>query len=235
MSEPASGLQFDRAEFEGGTASAASCATCQQPLTDAYYEVGGAVTCDGCKRRIEAEWNQPSDFGARVGRLARASAFGLGAAVVSGAALAVVLTLLKGTIWGFFSIIVGLVIGTAVRAGCRYRGGWLYQALAMILTYITINAATFAMVLQAGDGNEALEGRTGGEWWFMMVFFGLVVILAAPFFAFAEGVGGGLLSLLIVGFGLYEAWKLNKKQTLQITGPYSLAARTEPPPAPISA
>jgi len=33
------------------------------------------------------------------------------------------------------------------------------------------------------------------------------------------------IHLLIAGFALYEAWKLNRGVTVQVTGPYQAAAR----------
>jgi len=223
MSEPASGLQFDRAEFEGGTASAASCAACQQPLTDAYYEVGGAVTCEGCKRRIEAEWNQPSDFGARAGRFARAFVFGLGAAA-AGCGLYYAVLAISGYHLGLIAIVVGLMVGNAVSKGARGRGGWLYQLLAIVLTYTAIVLSFIPDALKTlppPEGEGMLEAVVRG-----------IAVVAIVYVAPVLG-GVGILGGLIIVFGLYEAWKLNRKATLQITGPYSLAARVEPPPAPI--
>lgn len=226
MSEPTPGLQFDRAEFEGQPASAASsCAACQQALADTYYEVGGAVTCEVCRRRIEAEWNQPADFGARVGRFARAALFGT-AAAAAGCGLYYLVLALTGWHIGLIAIVVGLMVGSAVRAGCRARGGWLYQALAIVLTYSAIVLSFIPEVLKELPANESGPAEA--------VVRAIVIVVLVYVLPFMGGVG--FLGILIIGFGLYEAWKLNKKQTLQITGPYSLAARSAaPPPAPIGA
>jgi hypothetical protein len=43
--------------------------------------------------------------------------------------------------------------------------------------------------------------------------------LAAPFLAGVEN----LIGLLIIGFALWEAWKLNARRPLQISGPYQIA------------
>jgi len=42
---------------------------------------------------------------------------------------------------------------------------------------------------------------------------------AAPFF----GGAGNIIGLLIIGFGLWEAWKTNRRVDLVINGPYSVA------------
>jgi hypothetical protein len=40
------------------------------------------------------------------------------------------------------------------------------------------------------------------------------------------------IGLLIVGIALYEAWKINKRPRVQLTGPYAVAAPAPPPPGP---
>lgn len=52
----------------------------------------------------------------------------------------------------------------------------------------------------------------------LVIFTGLV--LALPFLAGVENVIG----LIIIGIGLYEAWKFNRKPQLTITGPHAIAA-----------
>ena len=54
------------------------------------------------------------------------------------------------------------------------------------------------------------------------------IVLAIPFLAGLENIMG----IIIIGIGLYEAWKLNRREALTITGPHAIA-RT--PPAPASA
>jgi hypothetical protein len=49
----------------------------------------------------------------------------------------------------------------------------------------------------------------------------LAIACVAPFFAGFENIIG----IVIIGIGLYEAWKLNRRSTLTITGPHALARR----------
>jgi hypothetical protein len=51
----------------------------------------------------------------------------------------------------------------------------------------------------------------------LVIFTGLV--LALPFLAGAENIIG----LIIIGIGLYEAWKFNRKPNVSITGPHAIA------------
>ena len=48
----------------------------------------------------------------------------------------------------------------------------------------------------------------------------IAFICAAPFLAGFENIIG----IVIIGIGLYEAWKLNRRQELVITGPHTIAA-----------
>jgi hypothetical protein len=48
----------------------------------------------------------------------------------------------------------------------------------------------------------------------------LALTLALPFLAGFQN----LMGIVIIGIGLYEAWKLNKRETLQITGPFEIGA-----------
>ena len=118
MAEPSPELQFDRAEFEGTTPTTTACSVCQKPLADAYYEIGGAVACDACRRRAEWEWNQ----GLAIGRFVRALVFGTLAAA-AGCGLYYAVLAVTGWEVGLIAIVVGVMVGSAVRAGCRRRGG----------------------------------------------------------------------------------------------------------------
>jgi hypothetical protein len=61
----------------------------------------------------------------------------------------------------------------------------------------------------------------------VVIAFALLFVLAfvAPFLAGLQNPIG----LLIIGIGLYEAWKMNKRPRLEITGPHLIA---DPEPAP---
>ena len=48
----------------------------------------------------------------------------------------------------------------------------------------------------------------------------LLLVAALPFLTGVKN----LIGLLIIGFGLWEAWKLNKRTDLSISGPYQVGA-----------
>lgn len=129
-------LQFDRVEPTGGAGSAQPgllCAACQRPLTDTYFEANGQVVCPSCRNAIAAEWNR----GGAAGRFAKALGLGVAAMIVCSILWYAVLKLTDSQ-WGILAIVVGLVVGGAVRKGSNGRGGWRYQALAIFLTYTAI-------------------------------------------------------------------------------------------------
>ncbi len=254
MADPSPELQFDHASFDSAAVAPASCTSCQNPLTDAYFELNGRVVCEACRLKAEWDWNQ----GSGVGRFMRAAIFGTLAAGV-GAALYYGVATLTGYEIGLISIVVGLMVGAAVRAGCRGRGGWIYQTLAMFLTYSSIvstySPALFKTLSEPSQATESTAsgeaavkpvadrtGTTGGtasdtaapsvSALQLVLVIGLLIgiLYVAPFLALAEGIGN-VMGLIIIGIGVWEAWRLNKKGGLEISGPYSLRAQASPPPA----
>ena len=63
----------------------------------------------------------------------------------------------------------------------------------------------------------------------LLVLIGL--ILALPILL---GIKGNPIFLLILGFALYEAWKLNKRKAIQFAGPFVLNQPEEDDEAEVS-
>lgn len=273
-------LQFDRAEpIEAGAAPAGSddsaflptCQKCQQRISDAYYEVQGAVSCGSCYQEALAAWHS----GTPITRGLRALVFGCVAALL-GCILYYAILKLTGYEFGLIAIVVGYAVGYAVKVGGGRRGGAYYQALAIALTYLSIVFSYLPMVFEGvmnevaqeeqaveepvaalvepatgdpatneaassapptpesaappgelpatapspADGSLASEASAEGE---IDAVGGLVavvvlmgLILAMPFLAGLENI----LGLIIIGFGLFEAWKINRKEEFSAAGPY---------------
>lgn len=224
------------------------CTECHRTLIAFYYDVSGKTICEACKYTIEARMTG----GSAAGRFARATGAGLVAAAL-GSALYYAITALTGYEIGLIAIVVGFAVGSAVRWGSEGRGGKTYQALAMMLTYLAIvttyippiiegfreAAASESEIAESAstdadepsptpvsapapeESSEAATGTqslgAGGS------FLALLLILAfacvAPFLAGFENIIG----IVIIGIGLYEAWKLNRHSAVAITGPHTLA------------
>lgn len=208
MSGQTSEPQFERMEPRGAGAASA-CSACQRAIPDSYFEAAGRIFCAPCR---DAALAAPSG-GAGVSRLLKAVLLGTGAAAVSAAAWYGIVKL-TGYELGIVAVVVGLAVGGAVRIGAERRGGWAYQTIAVVLTYLAIAASYVPMVLAPSDEAPPLAAA-------------ILVSLAIPVLQVTEG---GIIGLLIVGFALYEAWKINKRQTLTFAGPFRLkqSAGTRP-------
>jgi hypothetical protein len=215
---------------------------------------GDRVLCERC----QAEMLVNPDPGSGAKRFAKAAVFGLGAAV-AGSALWYGFAALTGREAGIIAVVVGLMVGAAVRKGSGGRGGWRYQALAIALTYVSIVSAyipeIFTQVKQMAVEQESAQpsplpsGAAGaqpaaapapdpppslgrGLLALAVVAAALLALaMAAPFLAGAENIIG----LVIIGIALFEAWRLNVRVKTEVTGPFRLdegPAVPSPPPNP---
>jgi hypothetical protein len=225
-----------------------ACASCGQPLTDTYYEVAGQVTCEDCRIVAEEDFNLAGGAGpllraALLGLLAGAAGFGIYYGVGR----------ITGREYGIVAAVIGLMVGAAVKRGSQGRGGWRYQALAIFITYSAIVASyvpsfyeelaqlaeparaphvvappdraaipdsaavptdsTAAAPPQQTDDADVVATVTGG-----LAF--IAFVYAVPFLAGLDN----LIGLVIIGIALFEAWHLNRRGTLHITGPYEIGA-----------
>ena len=239
-------LQFDRAQFDGA-ASPPGCAVCHTPLHGSYFEVNGHTVCEACCYKLrEAE-----PTGSRAGRALRAISGGVGAGL-AGAVLYWLILAFTGYEFSLIAIVVGYGVGRGVRWGSGGRGGRAYQALAVALTYLAIvsayvplmvteimkqkpaaqtqAAAPEGTVVPASASNEtsnaeppAENGKSGSIGGLLLgLGFLLLLACAAPFLAGFQNIIG----LVIIGIGMYQAWKLTRRVPLVITGPHTLAVST---------
>lgn len=235
-------LQFDRAEPTPGAAGMTgtmACKACGNLLSDTYYVVNGHIVCEKCRRTVEAEW----DRGGAAGRFAKALGLGLLAMIGCSFVWYIVLKATDSQ-WGILAVLVGLAIGAAVRKGSNGRGGWRYQALAIFLTYTAIVTSYVPLIIdemrnhqveltkaQITDSTvtttttetkvtaKSSEAKIGPLGFVVGALILIAVLYATPFLAGLQN----FLGILIIGFALYEAWKLNRKAELKVTGPHRVS------------
>lgn len=224
-------LQFDKAEFQGTTSedgaaqagtAAHPCSACTRPLDGEYWEVGTSVVCGACRDGMVDYF----EGGSAPGRVMRSILLG-GAAAAIGAFIWYLIIRITDYNIGIVAIAVGWMVGRGVVKGSRSRGGWFYQALAVGLTYVAIGAAMVPIALAEGsilerpaDVSEAVHAVT--------------VAVMAVFGVFALPVGISIeapISGLIFGFALWQAFKMNRKNSVNIAGPFRRKA-SEPPVPP---
>jgi DNA-directed RNA polymerase subunit RPC12/RpoP len=273
-------LQFERAEPTEEASRRLLCAACSAEIASEYYERGGQLVCPACRARLLAE----RERGSRLTRFGRALLFGV-AAAVAGALLWYGVSKLTGYEFSLIAIVIGFLVGAAVKRGAYRRGGWAYQGLAMFLTYASIVSTYIPAILEAmrerpatesaaaeaadeetsevsiapagapeaplvadaaaepGPGESTAEvGETEGPLprpiGFAAALLALFAIaFAAPFLSGFEN----FIGWIILAIGLYEAWKLNRKETLLFDGPFRVGAphaapafETPTPPPPIA-
>jgi hypothetical protein len=142
-SNPHSGaenLQFDRAIDPASADNAGTpvCTKCNTPIRMYYYDVDGATTCSSCKQAVDRV------HGTGAGRsgpgMMKAFLFGLGAALAGAVIYYSVMKYLELEI-GYVAILIGFMVGYAIRSAVAGRGGRRFQLLAAGLTYFAVALA----------------------------------------------------------------------------------------------
>jgi len=212
-------LQFDRVETETDTGQMA-CTGCSSRITVEYHRIDGRTVCGACRARMEEDLKKKPG----VRGFMRAAAFGLGAAA-AGSGIYYAISALTGYEFGLVAIVVGLMVGAAVKTGCYGYGGWLYQSLGILLTYAAIVSTYIPPVLEEmGKDTETRSViQSGGAAYVILLVLVAVIACFAPFLAgFSNFMGW-----IIIGIGLYEAWKINRRRRVEITGPHIIAPPVE--------
>ncbi len=288
---PMPALDLERANFDTpSTGERMRCAFCQRELLSSYFDVNGRPACESCRYGLE----QAQKRGAGALGFFKALAAGCGAAIV-GFLIYWLIEELTGYELGLIAIVVGVMVGRAVRWGSGHRGGWVYQTMAVGLTYLAITCTYIPLIFKqlreesgkpaaASAGPIAGSDKAGGDLRaagsaavdapavtgaaaktaaatpaadsaaapaseadstaapvtasagaeptspmslgeLVMGLGGLVLFAAAlPFLAGAKNI----LGILILGFGVWEAWKVNRRPKLTITGPLRLGDAPAP-------
>jgi hypothetical protein len=240
-------IQFESADF-GAAAAPSTCGNCNTPLAGAYWAVNGSAVCERCRMALAA----PVESGGGLGRFVRGGALG----AVAGAAGSFVyfaVGYLTGYEFSLLAILVGWLVGTGVRRGSGGRGGFAYQALAVVLTYVAIastsipaivtgireemaqhHAATTQAQPATVDPDDAaadvapdaapmpdVADRGPGSAFDVVVAAAFLVVFACAL-PFLDATGNPI-GLLIIVIGLHQAWTMNRRTKLEITGPHALA------------
>jgi hypothetical protein len=252
-------LQFDRVISESTSPAAAStlaviCAVCQTSIETEYFDINGSVVCSRCRTAAESAATTPRG----IVPLMTAGVFGLGAGLVGAVIYYAVMAIANLEI-GIVAILIGYMVGYAVRRGARGRGGRRFQVLAVVLTYASIALAYSPMLFkQVLDTNRsartALSATTssssnttptaaathgergattkpsGGRVLLSLVFLA-AFIAALPVLGIIGSFPFGLISAFIIFIGMKQAWTMTGVTRLQILGPYRVGAAPAPAPA----
>lgn len=243
-------LQFDKAVPQGQGAHPTVCTVCQNTLRDTYFALNSQILCGNCKDDLQ----QHIRSGNPVSRITKALGFGIPAAML-GSLIYFLIAKFTGYEFGLIAILIGYMVGYAVRKASNGIGGIPYQIIAVILTYCAISSTYIPYLIQgieaeeheqqaergtspenqavattgveaqrsvnAQGGSDASLGESQSlhetitPVGYVILF---VFSLTIPFMTGFQNI----LGLLIIGFGLYEAWRMNRKAHLKFEGPFEI-------------
>jgi hypothetical protein len=187
------------------------CADCAQPITSQFLVRNGDTICLPCRERMNGSFRE-------------ALALGLAASVAS-IGLYYLIYAVTGMLMAkpyrfvFIAVIAGVLVGSGVRRGARASSLLRYRWLSVVLTYVAI-VATYAQALAEMPGVTSVFDAA-----LRALYLPLVMIVGQK----------NLVTLVLLGFGLHEAWKFSAPPYVHVEGPFQAglpeAERTSPAPA----
>jgi hypothetical protein len=136
--------------------------------------------------------------------------FGLGGTVIYGAVLT-----LSDTNFALLTILIGWLVGEGVRRGAEGRGGLAYQLFAAALTYVLCMEAWVPILYSGMTTGPDRIPEIGAA------IVAPVIALALPFFGDMS-----FLGFVILGFGMYRAFRALAVQPIAVDGPFLLGGTT---------
>lgn len=242
-------LQFDRVVTESPSSAdpgnpAVACAACQTSIETEYYQINGSAFCDRCRQEIASAAQTPRG----LVPLVTGGIYGLGAGIVGAAIYYAVIAITNFEI-GIVAILIGYMVGYAIRKGARGRGGRRFQVLAVALTYASVALAYAPLAIKgaldadrkaqtavtstatdkvpAAGASESgrVEGAEPDAGSFLVALVFLVGIIAVlPVLVIVGSLPLSLISGLIIFIGMRQAWSMTGTPSLEVLGPYSVGA-----------
>ncbi len=254
-------LQFDRAVTAGSPPTADSagvaCSQCYRLITGSYFNLDQRPFCGSCKTKIV------SGYRATLTPRVFAKAFGFGlAAAIAGAVVYYAVIAITNLEIGIVAILIGYMVGYAIRKATRGYGARRYQILAAALTYFAVGLAYMPLAFKGSTENGAASADstrvaasdttmaattdsvvssvakvspatdsanaspTSSTSFIKAVAALVFMVFALPVMVIVGSMPSGLLSALIIGFGIRHAWRMTAPPDLVFQGPLKVA----PPP-----
>lgn len=196
IGDPAN-LQFEKAEFAG---ESRACVLCKNPIGNVFYTYAGHPICPTCSA-------QRSELKESDAITPQAFLYGLGAAIAGAIIYAIVSAI--GFNWSLIAILVGWMVGKSIRAGAGGQGGLKLQILAVALTYLAITFGPLLYIVYKNGGIPLGAIPT---------LFSFAIRL--PFLELQANFVSGLLNIVILAFGLVQAWRYTKGSPHELLGPF---------------
>jgi hypothetical protein len=232
------------------------CSVCSAALRTWYYDVNGAHVCTACKAKAANMAGALREWGPTL----TATLFGFGAAIAGAIIYYGVIAITDFEI-GIVALLIGYMVGFAIRKGSGGRGGRRLQVAGALLTYASV-AMAYTPLAMKGVAESALrsdstamsadslglvaeneEGAATGA-----VISGeplsvapndaagvdrnvnpllavgalMVFALALPLLVVFGSMPSGLISGLIIGIGMRQAWVMTRATEVTIAGPFKV-------------
>jgi hypothetical protein len=171
-------------------AAGTPCGRCQTRIDDHYFVANGHVVCDPCRSSLE-------------GSTSRAVGLGVAAAVLSAGLYYVVYAIWQMN-FVLIAVIAGVLIGLSVRRGAQGNRARKFRWIAVGLTYLSV-VSTYYPALLALPG---VDGQLSAALRSLYLPFLMLISMKNP------------VTLILLGFGLHEAWKLSAPHVVNVDGPF---------------
>jgi hypothetical protein len=168
----------------------APCEECRGALGATYYLANGHGLCVACEARLQ-------------GSYARAVTLGLLAAIGCVALYYAVYAAI-GMRFVFITVLAGVAVGAAVRKGAHASQLLRHRWAAVVLTYLAA-AATYAHSLL-----DLPEVHGHGDAIVRSLYLPVLMVIQQK----------NIVTLILLAFGLHEAWKFSGPPRVRIEGPY---------------
>jgi hypothetical protein len=223
-------LQFEHAEF-AAPAQGQSCSSCNGPAAPEYHELDGKVFCAVCRQRIELSIEKMRTSGS----LGRAFLYGLAAAVV-GSIVFYAVSAITGFQFGLIAVVIGYAVGKAVRKGSGSLGGRRYQIVAVLLTYFSIASTNIPPIVKYLSQQSQKKHAAASSPSIttdpappirapkpLLALVGIVFLFGLALALPILNITHDFLGVIIIGIGLWEAWKFTRAAKIEFKGPFTVA------------
>jgi hypothetical protein len=190
--------------------------------------------CPGCAEQIRNVQQKPP-----ASALLKAAIYG-GAAAFGGFLIYVLVAVLFHIEIGIIAILVGWMVGKAIRHASNGLGGRPQQILAVTLTYFAISTSYIPVMVYQYWKSPAAQQRveqkqqeaqsarqapikSAGEFPGALLFGMLALAAIGPFLVLQNSFVSGLISLFILFIGMQRAWRMTGRTDILLTGPYAVA------------
>jgi uncharacterized membrane protein len=177
-------------------AAGTPCVRCGSRIEGNYFVANGHVVCANCRESLE-------------GSASAAVRWGIGAALVAAGVYYAVFAVWRMN-FVLIAVIAGVLIGLAVRRGAQSNRAQRFRFVAVGLTYLCVVSTYLPALIAMPDVPDAFHAGLRA----LYLPFLMLISMKNP------------VTLILLGFGLHEAWKLSAPHVVNVDGPFQAVHAT---------